>query len=134
MTAGEGSPETGWRWKGGWQLLQQWKRERMGNGEFLAFFSSFSLYVFAPLPDTVCLPFASDSPSTGGNNPVMAVGRDINIPFFVPSVCRSPSSATRYWHENRGRELGLDKMLQRKAVSATEQQRLLIWDLQRQEK
>lgn len=100
---------------------------------FLFFLLPLSLL---PFQIQFFLPFATDTSSIGGKNPVVALGRDINSPFLIltPSVCRSSPSTTWYWHENRGRGLGLDKMLQRKVASAIQQQRLLIWDLQWQKK
>lgn len=73
-------------------------------------------------------PLASGSSSSSGKNPVMALGRDINIPsaILIPSAYSSSSSATWFWHENRGRALGQRQTASKKVVSAVQQQRLLI--------
>ena len=103
------------------------RKEGVGEWRISLFPSSFMSSV--PFQRTqFFFPLASGSSSSSGKNPVISLGRDINIPspILVPSAYRSSSSATWFWHENRGRGLGQRQTASKKVVSAVQQQRLLI--------
>lgn len=53
----------------------------MENSQISLYPSSFISLL--PFQSQFFFPFASDSSSSGGKNPVMALGRDINIPSLI---------------------------------------------------